>query len=123
MPDAGEVNPFKSRLHRFSTPHLASRSNNPLWYAIQQASVHIIVLSSYSPMYRISNICYNVSSGNQYPVPNKSAPAYTTVGDGGNQEGLAGWFRDPQPEHSAFREASYGHSILELKNRTHAFLN
>ncbi|TYH66489.1 hypothetical protein ES332_D06G127100v1 [Gossypium tomentosum] len=197
MPDVGEVLPFKSFLHRFSTPHLASRSNNPLWYAIRQASAHIIVLSSYSPhvkytpqwlwlrdelkrvdrkktpwliilmhvpiynsnqahfmegesmravferwfvrhrvdfifaghvhayerSYRISNIRYNVSSGYRYPVPNKSAPVYVTVGDGGNQEGLAGRFRDPQPEYSAFREASYGHSTLELKNRTHAFLN
>ncbi|KAL4295225.1 hypothetical protein GQ457_12G020100 [Hibiscus cannabinus] len=197
MPDVGEVMPFKSYLHRFSTPHLASRSNNPLWYAIRRASAHIIVLSSYSPhvkytpqwlwlrdelkkvdrkktpwliilmhvpiynsnqahfmegesmravfehwfvhhrvdfifaghvhayerSYRISNIRYNVSSGNRYPVPDRSAPVYITVGDGGNQEGLAGRFRDPQPEYSAFREASYGHSTLELKNRTHAFLN
>ncbi|KAH1056607.1 hypothetical protein J1N35_034672 [Gossypium stocksii] len=197
MPDVGEVLPFKSFLHRFSTPHLASRSNNPLWYAIRRASAHIIVLSSYSPhvkytpqwlwlrdelkrvdrkktpwliilmhvpiynsnqahfmegesmravfehwfvryrvdfifaghvhayerSYRISNIRYNVSSGYRYPAPNKSAPVYVTVGDGGNQEGLAGRFRDPQPEYSAFREASYGHSTLELKNRTHAFLN
>ena len=30
-------------------------------------------------------------------------------------------FKDPQPEYSAFREASYGHSTLEIKNRTHAF--
>lgn len=29
-------------------------------------------------------------------------------------------FRDPQPEYSAFREASYGHSTLEIMNRTHA---
>ena len=119
--------------------------------------------------YRISNIHYNVTSGERYPVPDKSAPVYITVGDGGNQEGLAGrwvelhdlvnlfslinflkysrqikessstcmrnfksfpvvhnncWscrFIDPQPNYSAFREASYGHSTLEIKNRTHAF--
>jgi hypothetical protein len=29
-------------------------------------------------------------------------------------------FNDPQPDYSAYREASYGHSTLELKNRTHA---
>ena len=40
--------------------------------------------------YRISNIRYNVSSGDHYPVPDKLAPVYVTVGDGGNQEGLAG---------------------------------
>lgn len=71
--------------------------------------------------YRISNIQYNVSSGDRNPVPDRSAPLYITVGDGGNQEGLAGRFRDPQPDYSAFREASYGHSTLEIKNRTHAF--
>ena len=30
-------------------------------------------------------------------------------------------FWDPQPDYSAFREASYGHSTLEIRNRTHAF--
>ncbi|TVU08288.1 hypothetical protein EJB05_41688, partial [Eragrostis curvula] len=70
--------------------------------------------------YRISNVNYNITSGNRYPVPNKSAPVYITVGDGGNQEGLASRFYDPQPDYSAFREASFGHSILQLKNRTHA---
>lgn len=75
---------------------------------------------AYERSYRISNIHYNITSGERYPVPDKSAPVYITVGDGGNQEGLAGRFRDPQPEYSAFREASYGHSTLEIKNRTHA---
>ncbi|XP_030951352.1 bifunctional purple acid phosphatase 26-like isoform X2 [Quercus lobata] len=208
MPNMGEVLPFKSYLQRFSTPHTASNSSNPLWYAVRRASAHIIVLSSYSPFvkytpqwmwlreelkkvdrektpwliilmhmpiyssnlahymegesmravfeswfvcfkvdlifaghvhayersvrnffpfsvhflwYRISNIHYNVSSGDRYPVPDKSAPVYITVGDGGNQEGLAGRFWDPQPDYSAFREASYGHSTLEIRNRTHAF--
>ncbi|XP_059635178.1 bifunctional purple acid phosphatase 26-like isoform X2 [Cornus florida] len=195
MPYMGEVVPFKSYLYRYPTPHAASKSSSPLWYAIRRASAHIIVLSSYSPYvkytpqwrwlaeefkkvdrektpwlivlmhvpiynsneahfmegesmrvvfeswfihykvdiifaghvhayersYRISNIHYNVSSGDPFPVPDMSAPVYITVGDGGNQEGLAARFRDPQPEYSAFREASYGHSTLEIKNRTHAF--
>ncbi|EEF31625.1 Iron(III)-zinc(II) purple acid phosphatase precursor, putative [Ricinus communis] len=195
MPYMGEVTPFKSYLHRYPTPHLASKSSSPLWYAIRCASAHIIVLSSYSPFvkytpqwewlhqelknvnreqtpwlivlmhvplynsneahfmegesmravfekwfirykvdiifaghvhayersYRISNIQYNVSSGERYPIADKSAPVYITVGDGGNQEGLAARFRDPQPDYSAFREASFGHSTLEIKNRTHAF--
>ncbi|XP_044472246.1 bifunctional purple acid phosphatase 26-like [Mangifera indica] len=195
MPEMGETIPFKSYLHRYPTPYLASKSSNPLWYAIRRASSHIIVLSSYSPFvkytpqwrwlknelkrvdrektpwlivlmhvpiynsneahfmegesmravfeswftryrvdvifaghvhayersYRISNVHYNISSGERYPVADKSAPVYITVGDGGNQEGLAGRFRDPQPDYSAFREASYGHSTLEILNRTHAF--
>ncbi|MBA0736440.1 hypothetical protein Gogos_009994, partial [Gossypium gossypioides] len=41
-------------------------------------------------IYRISNIRYNVSSNERYPVPDKSAPVYITVKDGGNQESLAG---------------------------------
>ncbi|PQP97400.1 bifunctional purple acid phosphatase 26-like isoform X4 [Prunus yedoensis var. nudiflora] len=136
MPYLGEVTPFKSYLQRYATPYLASKSSNPLWYAIRRASAHIIVLSSYSPFvkytpqwrwleeelkrYRISNIHNNITSGDQNPIPDKSAPVYITVGDGGNQEGLAGRFKDPQPDYSAFREAAYGHSTLEIINRTHA---
>lgn len=194
-PDLGEVSPFKSFLHRYATPHVASGSSSPLWYAVRRASAHIVVLSSYSPFvkytpqwhwlwdelqrvdrektpwlivlmhaplynsneahymegesmravfeswfvrykvdivfaghvhayersYRISNINYNVTSGPCYPVPDKSAPVYITVGDGGNQEGLASRFSEIQPDYSAFREASYGHSTLELINRTHSF--
>ncbi|GKD99389.1 bifunctional purple acid phosphatase 26-like protein, partial [Tanacetum coccineum] len=29
-------------------------------------------------------------------------------------------YNDPQPHYSAFREASYGHSTLEIMNKTHA---
>ncbi|TYH30036.1 hypothetical protein ES288_A01G061900v1 [Gossypium darwinii] len=70
-----------------------------------------------------SNLKYKVqlSSGERYPIPDKSTPVYITVGDGGNPEGLAGRFLDPQPEYFAFREASYGHLTLEIQNRTHAF--
>lgn len=50
--------------------------------------IHVLFLPS--SQYRISNIHYNVTSGEQYPIPDKSAPVYITVGDGGNQEGLAG---------------------------------
>ncbi|XP_042494803.1 bifunctional purple acid phosphatase 26 isoform X2 [Macadamia integrifolia] len=195
MPEMGEVVPFKQYLHRYETPYVASKSSNPLWYAIRRASAHIIILSSYSAFvkytpqwtwlkeeltrvdrektpwlivlmhvpiynsneahfmegeamqavfeswfvhykvdlifaghvhayersYRISNIFYNDSSCDPYPIPDKSAPVYITVGDGGNKEGLASSFTEPQPDYSAFREASYGHSTLELKNRTHAF--
>lgn len=27
----------------------------------------------------------------------------------------------PQPRYSAYREASFGHGILDIKNRTHAY--
>lgn len=45
---------------------------------------------------------------------------YIVIGDGGNREGLADTYDDPQPGYSAYREASYGHGMLELKNATHA---
>ncbi|XP_037469951.1 phosphoenolpyruvate phosphatase-like [Triticum dicoccoides] len=75
---------------------------------------------AYERSHRVSNVDYKVTSGSRYPVPDESAPVYITVGDGGNTEGLASRFNDPQPDYSAFREASYGHSTLQLKNRTHA---
>ncbi|GKU98356.1 hypothetical protein SLEP1_g11370 [Rubroshorea leprosula] len=47
-------------------------------------------------------------------------PLHITVGDGGNREGLASKYIDPQPEISVFREASFGHGQLEVVNATHA---
>lgn len=43
---------------------------------------------------------------------------FINIGDGGNHEGLATKWKDPQPEWSAFRESSYGHGEL-IVNRTH----
>ncbi|KAK5824665.1 hypothetical protein PVK06_019446 [Gossypium arboreum] len=45
-----------------------------------------------SSKFSCSNIKYKVqlSSGEYYPVPEKSTPVYITNGDGGNQEGLVG---------------------------------
>lgn len=51
---------------------------------------------------------------------NSCAPTYITIGDGGNREGLEGGYYWPQPEWSAFREASYGHGKLKVENATHA---
>lgn len=50
----GEVTPFKSYLHRYATPYMASKSSSPLWYSVRRASTHIIVLSSYSPFGNLS---------------------------------------------------------------------
>lgn len=50
----------------------------------------MLTFNFFNPIqYRISNIHYNVSSGDAYPIPDKTAPIYITVGDGGNSEGLA----------------------------------
>ncbi|XP_028782385.1 probable purple acid phosphatase 20 [Neltuma alba] len=51
---------------------------------------------------------------------NSCGPVHITIGDGGNREGLATKFLDPKPEISIFREASFGHGILEVVNATHA---
>ncbi|CAI9782702.1 unnamed protein product [Fraxinus pennsylvanica] len=70
---------------------------------------------------RISNIKYNVTNNLNNPVKDASAPVYITIGDGRNIEGIANNFSEPQPSYSAFREVSFGHAILEIKNRNHAF--
>ncbi|XP_071742226.1 bifunctional purple acid phosphatase 26-like [Rutidosis leptorrhynchoides] len=75
---------------------------------------------AYERSYRISNIQYNISNGLSYPIADESAPVYINIGDGGNLEGLASSYNDPQPDYSAFREASYGHATLEIMNKTHA---
>nr|KYP71111.1 putative inactive purple acid phosphatase 20 [Cajanus cajan] len=51
---------------------------------------------------------------------NNCAPVYINIGDGGNREGLASKYIDPKPEISIFREASFGHGVLEVVNASHA---
>ncbi|CAJ1956961.1 unnamed protein product [Sphenostylis stenocarpa] len=75
---------------------------------------------AYERSERISNIEYNIINGRCGPSKDLSAPVYITIGDGGNIEGLATNMTNPQPEYSAYREASFGHAIFEIKNRTHA---
>lgn len=48
------------------------------------------------------------------------APVYITLGDGGNAEGLAQRWLEPQPDWSLYRMASYGHGALNIVNETHA---
>jgi hypothetical protein len=76
---------------------------------------------AYERSERVSNIAYNVINGICAPVKDLSAPVYITIGDGGNLEGLATNMTEPQPKYSAFREASFGHALFEIKNRTHAY--
>ncbi|KAL3515128.1 hypothetical protein ACH5RR_022030 [Cinchona calisaya] len=78
-------------------------------------------LHAYERSHRISNINYEIVNKDCTPVRNQSSPVYIIFGDGGNIEGLNLDMREPQPDHSAFREASFGHAILEIKNRTHAY--
>ncbi|KAK4775332.1 hypothetical protein SAY86_010267 [Trapa natans] len=76
---------------------------------------------AYERSERVSNIAYNVVNGLCTPVKDQSAPVYITIGDGGNSEGLVTDMTEPQPQYSAFREASFGHAIFDIKNRTHAY--
>lgn len=76
---------------------------------------------AYERSHRVSNLKYNISNGECTPELDESAPFYVTIGDGGNSEGIAGEYISPQPHYSAFREPSFGHAILDIKNKTHAF--
>ncbi|KGN62641.1 purple acid phosphatase 2 [Cucumis sativus] len=76
---------------------------------------------AYERSERISNIEYNLVNGLCSPVRNINAPVYITIGDGGNSEGLVTEMTKPQPKYSAYREASFGHGTLDIKNRTHAY--
>ncbi|EPS60425.1 hypothetical protein M569_14376, partial [Genlisea aurea] len=78
---------------------------------------------AYERSKRFSNIAYNITNGLCTPVGNPSAPVYITIGDGGNIEGLATNLTEPKPGYSEFREPSFGHGVLEIKNRTHAFFS
>ncbi|XP_062020485.1 purple acid phosphatase 2-like isoform X1 [Rosa rugosa] len=78
---------------------------------------------AYERSERISNIAYNITNGLCTPISDQSAPVYITIGDGGNLEGLVTEMTEPQPSYSAFREASFGHGILEIKNRSYAFFS
>ncbi|GLJ05565.1 hypothetical protein SUGI_0020330 [Cryptomeria japonica] len=93
-----------------------------LWFT--QYRVDIVFaghVHAYERSKRVSNVAYNITNGECTPVFNSSSPVYITIGDGGNIEGLASVYTEPQPEYSAYREASFGHAILDLKNRTHAY--
>ncbi|OWM80295.1 purple acid phosphatase 2-like isoform X1 [Punica granatum] len=75
---------------------------------------------AYERSERVSNIVYNIVNGLCAPIRDQSAPVYINIGDGGNIEGLANNMTEPQPKYSAYREASFGHAIFDIKNRTHA---
>ncbi|PRQ23910.1 putative Acid phosphatase [Rosa chinensis] len=64
---------------------------------------------------------YEQSERNCIPVKDQSAPVYITIGDGGNLEGLA--TSHSQRTRSAYREASFGHAIFDIKNRSHAYFS
>jgi hypothetical protein len=70
-----------------------------------------LVFSGHVHAYERSNQVY------QYKVT-PGAPYYITIGDGGNAEGLAEEWIEPQPAWSSFRQASYGFGELRVVNST-----
>ncbi|GJM95041.1 hypothetical protein PR202_ga11735 [Eleusine coracana subsp. coracana] len=95
-----------------------------------------LIILMHSPWYNSNGYHYmegetmrvSSSSGSSTPRStscsrdtNADAPVYVTIGDGGNIEGIADNFTEPQPGYSAFREASFGHATLDIKNGTHAY--
>ncbi|KAH8964065.1 hypothetical protein BDL97_04G044600 [Sphagnum fallax] len=75
---------------------------------------------AYERTFPVSNILYNITNGLCIPELNPAAPTYIVIGDGGNNEGPSSTFTEPQPNYSAYREASFGHGLFDIKNRTHA---
>ncbi|CAM8911647.1 unnamed protein product [Rhodiola kirilowii] len=91
------------------------------WFV--QYKVDVVIsghVHAYERSERVSNIKYNVVNGLCQPTKDNDAPVYITIGDGGNLEGLATNMTEPQPAYSAYREASFGHGIFDIKNKTHA---
>lgn len=78
---------FAGHVHAYERSVLAYYHKLHIYFI---SSLCLVKSCFFSSQYRISNVRYNVSSGDRFPVPDKSAPVYITVGDGGNQEGLAG---------------------------------
>lgn len=78
---------------------------------------------AYERSYPVSNVLFNLTNDACRPIYNEDAPVYVVIGDGGNVEGLAVPYMEPQPEYSAYREASFGHGLLDIMNRTHALFS
>eukprot|EP01018_Ginkgo_biloba_P012847 Gb_30479 [translate_table: standard] len=142
--------PFKAYNARWRMPFEESASNSNLYYSFEVAGVHIVMLGSYtdygtdSDQYKwlrgeLSGVdrsripwlivllhapWYNTNTAIKTRVyKNKvepCGPIHITIGDGGNREGLASVFQNPQPQLSIFREASFGHGQFVVYNATHA---
>jgi acid phosphatase type 7 len=100
-----------------NTAHPIASEGLPMQLAVEQIlqdGAVDVVLSGHVHAYEFS-----CRAANYTCVLDGSAPYYITIGDGGNREGLAADWVEPQPAWSLFRQASYGHGILSAANATH----
>lgn len=98
-----------------NTAHSRQTEGVPIKSAIEQVlydNAVDLVLSGHVHAYERSCRAYNYACD---PV----GPTYVTIGDGGNREGLADVWEDPQPAWSLFRQATFGHGELTAVNATH----
>ncbi|KAL9239311.1 hypothetical protein vseg_013646 [Gypsophila vaccaria] len=79
---------------------------------LYEARVNIVIAGHVHAYERFTNV-YDGKA-------NKYGPVHITIGDGGNREGLARSFKDPKPEISIFREASFGYGELHVIDSMHA---
>ncbi|TYI27862.1 hypothetical protein ES332_A05G204800v1 [Gossypium tomentosum] len=112
---------YNSYVHHYMEGESMRVSFEPWFVEYKVDVVFAGHVHAYERSERISNIAYNIVNGLCTPIKDPSAPVYLTIGDGGNLEGLVKEMTEPQPNYSAYREASFGHGILEIKNRTHAY--
>ncbi|KAE9352150.1 hypothetical protein PF008_g5598 [Phytophthora fragariae] len=120
------------RVDRSVTPWLVVIMHGP-WYnsntAHQGMEPHMIMKKNMEDILYLNKVDVVVAGHvhayeRSYPVYKEKVvedgPIYVVLGDAGNREGLAPTYFDPQPEWSAFRQADYGFSLLNVANRTHA---
>ncbi|KAB1223592.1 putative purple acid phosphatase 20 [Morella rubra] len=125
--------PFTAYSARWRMPFEESGSNSNLYYSFDVAGVHVIMLGSYtdfdsySAQYNWLEADLSKIDRNNSPwtcVYNGKAdncgPVHITIGIGGNREGLATKYQNPQPAISLFREVSFGHGQFEVVNATQA---
>jgi hypothetical protein len=100
-----------------NSAHSMQSEGKPMQEAIEDilynSKVVDLVLSGHVHAYERSCKVYKYECIND-------APYYITIGDGGNAEGLATSWINPQPSWSIYRQASYGHGEFMVYNTTHA---
>jgi 3',5'-cyclic AMP phosphodiesterase CpdA len=100
---------YSSNEHHFLEGHQAQQDLEGLLY---EHGVDLVV-NGHVHSYERSHPVFN-------NTPDACGATHLVIGDGGNYEGPAQPWREPQPSWSAFREASFGAGMLTIINGTHA---